>query len=338
MVQIIYSLSNNFTKKKVLGYKVNTISIAKKVLKLESAAILHLSTKIDVSFEQTVKMIYENKGRLVISGIGKSAIIGQKLTATLNSTGTHSLFLHAADACHGDIGMVHNNDILFVISQSGNTPEIKELANLIRKMGNKMIGMTGNLESHLANMSNFVINTKVESEADPFNLVPTTSTIAQMAMGDAIAVALIELRNFSTDDFAKSHPGGFLGKKLHLLAKDLVTIQSKVSVNKHDTFSKIAIEISNGRVGAVAVLENEKVIGIITDGDLRRAIESHSDLKNLLASEIMGSNPKTIQSNTLASEAFEMMKDNKISQLMVVENDFLLGFIHMHDLLREGFH
>ena len=278
------------------------------------------------------------RGRLVVSGIGKSAIIAQKIVATLNSTGTPSLFMHAADAIHGDLGMVQQDDVIvLIISKSGDSPEIKVLLPLIKNFGNKIIGIVGNLQSYLARHCNIILNTTVQQEACPNNLAPTTSTTAQMVMGDALAICLMEARDFNSDDFARFHPGGALGKKLYLRVSDLVTAEDNPSVLENTSIKNVLVEITRKRLGAAAVLDSNKVVmGIITDGDIRRMLEKYEVFTDLVASNIMSLQPKVIAADSLAMEAFEKMREYNISQLIVLKDEEYSGIIHLHDLVREG--
>jgi arabinose-5-phosphate isomerase len=304
----------------------------------EAAAIDNLKNYIDAAFEEAVDIIYKARGRVVISGIGKSAIIAQKIVATLNSTGTASLFMHAADAIHGDMGMIQKDDIVMIISKSGESEEIKVLVPLIKNSGNKIIAIAGSSVSFLAKNADVFLNTTVSSEACPNNLAPTTSTTAQLVMGDALAVCLMQLKGFDSDDFAKFHPGGNLGKRLYLRVDDIYKMNQRPVVKKDVAFKDIIIEISKGRLGATIVLdESNKIAGIITDGDIRRLLEKTDDIKNLSAVDISISNPKQIVSTALAVEALEKMNASSVTQLVVVdkENNYL-GFIHLHDLIREG--
>ncbi len=317
--------------------KKGIISGAQKTIKLQTASISNLLNYIDEGFVNAVEAISKSTGRLVISGIGKSAIIAQKIVATLNSTGTPALFMHAADAIHGDLGMVQPNDVVMIISKSGDSPEIKVLAPLVLNFGNILIGMVGNTNSYLALKSNIIINTTVEKEACPNNLAPTTSTTAQMVMGDALAVCLMETNEFKTGDFARYHPGGALGKKLYLKVRDLVTSGENPSVTPDTPIKNVLIEITQKRLGAAAVLNKKKeVIGIVTDGDIRRMLEKYENFSSLTAGDIMGKNPKTISADALAMEAFEMMKENQVSQLIALDKKMYLGIVHLHDLVKEG--
>ena len=316
----------------------NIISIAKKVLLNEAKAIENLINHIGNSFQECVEEILNCSGRVVVTGIGKSAIVGSKIVATLNSTGTPALFMHAADAIHGDLGMIQKNDIVMCISKSGNTAEIKVLLPLIKRTGAKIIALVGNTDSYLAKQSDFVLDATVEAEACPHNLAPTTSTTATMALGDALAVCLLEARNFTSDDFARLHPGGILGKKLYLKVEDIFPYNQLPLVRIDSSLEEIIMEINSKRLGATAVLDDTgKMAGIITDGDLRRMLRNKNlDLRNIKASEVMSVNPKMIDAEEFAVNAFEMMRKNSITQLLVMKNSKLVGFIHLHDLLREG--
>ena len=302
----------------------------------QSDALKKVASSIDSSFDDAVKLIHKSKGRVIITGIGKSAIIASKIVATLNSTGTPSIFMHAADAIHGDLGLVQENDIIICISKSGNTPEIKVLLNIIKRLNNKLIAITGNLESTLASNADFIFNSYVEKEVCPNNLAPTTSTTAQLVIGDALAICLLNLRKFTKDDFAKFHPGGSLGKKLFLTVGELIEQNELPEVKPDSKINDVIIEISKKRLGATAVIGNEKLLGIITDGDLRRMLSNSDKISNLTAKEIMSKNPKTITSNSMAIEARKFMESHKISQLIVVKNNKYVGMIHIHDLIREG--
>ena len=313
------------------------ITKAKQSIKLQSQEIKNLQQYINNDFEEVVHLINTSKGRLVVSGIGKSAIIAQKIVATLNSTGTPSLYMHAADAIHGDLGMMQINDIIILISKSGESEEIKVLVPLIKNFGNTLIALCGNEKSFLATQANFLLNCTVSKEACPNNLAPTTSTTAQMVMGDAIAICLLELKEFTAVDFAKYHPGGALGKRLYLRVKNLSEKNQSPKVMDTENIKNIIIEISNKRLGATAVLNaNNKLLGIITDGDLRRMMEKTENFNAITAKEIMNNNPKQIDENELALNALIMMQENNISQLIVCKNGEFKGFVHLHDLLREG--
>jgi len=323
-----------------LRHKMNTQSIiasALRTIELEARSVSGLTAFINEDFVQAVENIAAAKGRVVISGIGKSAVVAQKIVATLNSTGTPALFMHAADAIHGDLGMIQQNDVVMLISKSGDSPEIKVLVSLIKNFGNTIIGMVGNTNSYLALQSNIVLNTTVEQEACPNNLAPTTSTTAQMVMGDALAVCLMELKGFNSDDFAKFHPGGMLGKKLYLRVSDLSSQNEKPAVFANATLKEVIVEMTKKRLGTAVVVNNEQaVLGIITDGDLRRMLESTNDFTGLTAKDIMSKTPKTITADALATEALDVLRSNNISQLVVIENEIYAGVIHLHDLIREG--
>lgn len=315
----------------------NILSIAKKTIDLESNAIANLTKLIDSNFENAIKCILQSKGRIIITGIGKSATIATKIVATMNSTGTPAIFMHAADAIHGDLGIIQNDDIVICISKSGNTPEIKVLIPLIKRNNNPIIAITGNVDSFLGTQATYTLNTYVEKEACPNNLAPTTSTTAQLVMGDAIAVTLLELNEFSSNDFAKYHPGGALGKKLYLRVIDLVENNETPKVNINTNIKETLLEISNKRLGATAVLEHNKLVGFITDGDIRRMLNDNSDFLNLTAKDIMSTQPKTIDIDAMAIEAMQVMENNNISQLIAIdEHDNYRGIIHIHDLIKEG--
>jgi len=319
-----------------LNKKESILHNANKTITAESDAIKHLTTLLDDDFANSVQLIYHSKGRVIITGIGKSAIIATKIVATLNSTGTPAVFMHAADAIHGDLGLILEDDIVICISKSGNTPEIKVLVPLIKNANNKMIAITGNKESFLGQQADFVLNTFVHKEACPNNLAPTTSTTAQMVMGDALAICLLEIRGFSSRDFAKYHPGGALGKKLYLRVKDISSVNGKPQVSPSSSIRDVIVEISEKMLGATAVLENNKVIGVITDGDLRRMLTKVDDFSGLTARDIMSKNPKLISEKAMAVDAMELMEDNGISQLLVENNGEYAGVVHIHDLIKEG--
>jgi len=316
--------------------KETILASAKKTILSESESIAKLTQFLDDNFINAVEIIYKSKGRLVVTGIGKSAIIAQKIVATLNSTGTPSLFLHASEAIHGDLGMVQPIDVVICISKSGNSPEIKVLVPLLKRFGNKLIAITGNITSFLGKEADFVLNTYVDSEACPINLAPTNSTTAQLVMGDAIAVCLMEMKNFTAEDFAKYHPGGALGKKLLLRVSDMLDTTHKPIVAADSTIKNVIIEISEKRLGVTAVIENEEVIGIITDGDIRRMLNKTENISGLTAQEIMTKNPKTIKSTDMVSDALNILEDFSITQLVVVDNGEYKGVIHLHDILKEG--
>ncbi len=313
------------------------LSLALRTIQLEAEAVNGLQSSINESFIKALESIAQCRGRLVVSGIGKSAIIAQKIVSTLNSTGTPSLFMHAADAIHGDLGMVQQDDVVMIISKSGDSPEIKLLVPLIKNFRNVLIAMSGNMQSFLAQNSDIVLNTTVEQEACPNNLAPTTSTTAQMVMGDALAVCLMEMKGFGTDDFAKFHPGGTLGKKLYLRVADLFGQNEKPQVKPEATVKEVIVEITQKRLGTTAVVSEKGMVeGIITDGDLRRMLEANDEYKNIRAKDIMGKSPKTIETGALAVDALDIMRKNNISQLIVAESGRYLGVIHLHDIIREG--
>ncbi len=312
------------------------IKIAQQTLQIETSSIAGLLDNINDDFVKAVQLILASKGRVVISGIGKSANICQKIVATLNSTGTPSLFMHAADAIHGDLGNILKDDVVICISKSGDTPEIKSLIPLVKNFGNPIIAITGNTDSYLGKQADFVLNTFVEKEACPNNLAPTSSTTAQLAMGDALAVCLLECRGFDSKDFAKFHPGGTLGKKLFLKVPDIYPTNEKPEVNPTTPIRNVIVEISSKRLGVAAVTENNKLVGIVTDGDLRRMLENSVDFNELTAASIMTKNPKTIGNDVLAVSALEVMQNNNITQLVVTDADTYLGIVHLHDLLKEG--
>ena len=319
-----------------MNKKIDILKTAKGCFTNQSNAIAVLKDQLNEDFVNVIELIFKSNSRLVITGIGKSALIGMKITATLNSTGTRSIFMHAADAIHGDLGTVAKEDIVLFISKSGDTPEIKALVPLVKTMGNNIIGMTGNPSSYLAQESNYVLSVAIQKEACPNNLAPTTSTTAQLVMGDAIAICLLEMRGFDKNNFAQFHPGGSLGKALYLKVKTLVDRKNIPAVRPNSSLSDVIIEIGEKLVGATAVLENEKVCGIITDGDIRRVLEKTSDLSSIRAKDIMNPNPKMIEADILASKALNTMQKNNISQLLVMKNDEFIGIVHLHNILNEG--
>jgi len=319
-----------------LNSKKSIVALAKETIAIESLAISQLADFIDDSFAEAVELIYNSKGRVIITGIGKSAIIANKIVATLNSTGTPSVFMHAADAIHGDLGLILTDDVVVCISKSGNTPEIKVLIPFLKNAGNTLIAITGNEKSMLAEQADFVFNSYVEKEACPNNLAPTTSTTAQLVIGDALAVCLLEVRGFSKDDFAKYHPGGALGKKLFLRVRDLLALNEIPDVSLDASIRDVIIEISEKRLGVTAVTKDRKIIGIITDGDLRRMLAKTDDFSQLCAKDIMSENPKTISIDAMAIEAMELMDTHEISQLVVEDQGRYAGIIHIHDLIKEG--
>lgn len=313
------------------------ISVALRTIELETSSVNGLKAFINADFARAVEIIIQSKGRLVVSGIGKSAIIAQKIVATLNSTGTPSIYMHAADAIHGDLGMVQDNDVVMVISKSGNSPEIKVLAPLVKGFGNTLIGMVGNLESFLALNCDIILNTTVEQEACPINLAPTCSTTAQMVMGDALAVCLMELKGFNSNDFAKYHPGGTLGKKLYLRVAEIAAQNARPHILPTATIKQVIVEMTKNRLGAAVVVDEKEMIrGIITDGDLRRMLERSGETDQLCAADIMSANPKTIASDVLAVNAMDEMRIHNISQLVVENQGKYAGIIHLHDLVKEG--
>lgn len=313
------------------------ITTALRTIELETNAVSGLKASINAGFSNAVVQIANSKGRLIVSGIGKSAIVAQKIVATLNSTGTPSVFMHAADAIHGDLGMVQTNDVVMVISKSGNSPEIKVLVPLVKNFGNILVGMVGNMQSFLALNSDIVLNTTVDQEACPINLAPTSSTTAQMVMGDALAVCLMEEKGFSSDDFAKYHPGGTLGKRLYLRVAEIAAQNEKPKVLPAATIKEVIVEMTERRLGVAAVVDaSGKVLGIITDGDLRRMLEKTESITGLTAKDIMTNNPKTIDADVLAVTALEEMRKHNISQLVTEENGLYNGIIHIHDLVKEG--
>ena len=319
-----------------MKYNIDIKKIAKSVINIEGESILNLQTYIKDDFSDIISAILKAKGRLIVTGIGKSANIAQKIVSTLNSTGQPSIFMHAADAIHGDLGNVQTDDIVLFISKSGNTDEIKVLLPLIKSMGNTIIAMTANSNSYLSKQSNWTINSSVEKEACPNNLAPTTSTTAQLVMGDVLAVCLLECREFTDDDFARYHPGGTIGKQLFMKIGELCSSNQVAKVSADSSVNEVIIEISNKRLGATAVVENNKLVGIITDGDIRRMLENQSDWNNFKAFDIMNSNPKIVNDDDLASTALKVMQQNNISQIIVVNNATYIGIVHIHDILKEG--
>jgi arabinose-5-phosphate isomerase len=313
------------------------LDTAKRTINLEAGAIAGLPACLTDDFVKAVDCIYKCSGRLVVSGVGKSAIIAQKIVATFNSTGTPALYMHAADAIHGDLGMIQTGDIVMVISKSGNSPEIKVLVPLVKNFGNTLIGLAGNMESYLAMQADITINTTVSEEACPNNLAPTSSTTAQLVMGDALAVCLMELKGFTGEDFAKFHPGGLLGKKLYLRVMDLYIQNGQPSVSPDTPLRETIFSISGSRLGMTAVVNNDKeLLGIITDGDLRRMLEKNTSLEGIIAGDIMTANPKTISPEALAMEALDVLRKFDITQLVVANQKQYLGVLHLHDLIREG--
>ncbi|MGM0390497.1 MAG: KpsF/GutQ family sugar-phosphate isomerase [Bacteroidota bacterium] len=312
------------------------LSVAKETISIEAKAIANLGNLLSAEFAMAVQCIYNSKGRVIITGIGKSAIIAGKIVATLNSTGTPAIFMHAADAIHGDLGTILKDDVVICISKSGDTPEIKVLVPLIKNFNNKIIAITGNKDSFLGQQSDFVLNAYVEKEACPNNLAPTTSTTAQLVLGDALAVCLLDLRGFSSNDFARYHPGGALGKKLYLRVSDITSQNLKPRVSPETNVRDVIIEISEKMLGVTAVIENEKIIGIITDGDIRRMLRNNDSFINLTARDIMSKDPKTINQEAMAVDALDMLEKFKISQLIAQDGEKYAGVVHIHNLIREG--
>ena len=328
MSPLLFVVQTKIVIEKIINTAVNTIEI-------EARTIASLRESINEDFVQTVKLIAASRGRVVVTGIGKSAIIGQKITATLNSTGTPAIFMHAADAIHGDLGMIQNDDIVLCLSKSGETAEIKVLVPLIKNLGNSIIAIVSNENAYLAQQANFVLHTPIEQEADPNNLAPTASTTAQMVIGDALATALLAVKGFTPSDFAKFHPGGTLGKQMYLRVSDLYPKNELPKVGLDTPLKQIILEISSKRLGMTAVLEDERLVGIITDGDLRRMLNQEA-ITELKAADIMTRSPKTIEKDALAVNALELMREQSITQLIVVNKENYVGVIHLHDLIREG--
>ena len=316
--------------------KTNIIEFGKEVIKLQSESIRNLVELVDENFETAINLILDSKGRVVVTGIGKSAIIANKIVATLNSTGTPSIFMHAADAIHGDLGIIKKDDVIICISKSGNTPEIMDLVPFLKMTKNPLIAITGDINSSLAKNSSVVLNSHVDIEICPNNLAPTNSTTAQLVIGDAIAATLVKIKGFTSNDFAKFHPGGSLGKKLYLKVNDLIDSAVKPMVSTDDDIKDVIIEISNKMLGITPVFSKDTIVGVITDGDLRRTLLNNQEISKLKAKDIMSTNPQVIDSETLASEALEKMKKNKISQLIVTNNNSYFGVIHIQSLIKEG--
>ena len=319
-----------------MNKQAQIISVAKKTIETESKAIANLANLVDEEFAAAVEYIYNSNGRVIITGIGKSAIIATKIVATLNSTGTPAIFMHAADAIHGDLGTILDNDTVICISKSGNTPEIKVLVPLIKARGNKLIAITSNGSSALTSQADFVLHAYVEKEACPNNLAPTTSTTAQLVVGDALAMCLLDLHGFSSKDFARVHPGGSLGKKLYLRVSDLTSINEKPKVHPDTDVRDVIIEITEKMLGVTAVVEDNKIVGIITDGDLRRMLTKADSFKGLTAKDIMTKNPKCISNDAMAVEAIELMDKYGITQLLAEDNNRYCGMVHIHNLTKEG--
>ncbi len=331
---ISYTVTN-FKKRKIVNND-KIISVAKQTIETESKAILNLVSLVNHEFAEAVRYIYQSNARVIITGIGKSANIATKIVATLNSTGTPSIFMHAADAIHGDLGTIQENDSVICISKSGNTPEIKVLVPLIKAIGNKLIAITSNKDSFLGQEADYVLNAYVEKEACPNNLAPTSSTTAQLVMGDALAMSLLDLRGFSSSDFAKFHPGGSLGKQLYLRVSNLTQQNKKPQVTPNTNIKDVIMEISKNMLGVTAVIDGSAIVGIITDGDLRRMMSTNDSFKGLTAKDIMSKNPKTIDNNAMAVAAMELMETNGITQILAQENGVYSGVVHIHDLTKEG--
>ena len=325
----------NFKKRKIVNND-KIISVARQTIETESKAILNLVSLVNHEFAEAVRYIFQSNGRVIITGIGKSANIATKIVATLNSTGTPSIFMHAADAIHGDLGTIQENDSVICISKSGNTPEIKVLVPLIKAIGNKLIAITSNKDSFLGQQADYVLNAYVEKEACPNNLAPTSSTTAQLVMGDALAMALLDLRGFSSSDFAKFHPGGSLGKQLYLRVSNLTQQNKKPQVTPETNIKDVIMEISKNMLGVTAVIQEGDIVGIITDGDLRRMMTTNDTFKGLTAKDIMSKSPKTIDNNAMAVAAMELMESNGITQIIAQENGVYSGIVHIHDLTKEG--
>ena len=317
--------------------KKSIIEFGREVIQLQSESIRAISKFIDDNFEKAIQIILKSNGRVVVTGIGKSAIIANKIVATLNSTGTPSIFMHAADAIHGDLGIIKSDDVIICISKSGNTTEIKELVPFLNMNNNPLIAITGDETSFLARNSSVVLNSYVDIEVCPNNLAPTNSTTAQLVIGDAIAVTLVKIKGFTKNDFAKFHPGGNLGKRLILKVKNLINLDLKPTNNINNSVNDVIIEISEKMLGITTVMDNEKIVGVITDGDLRRTLLNHKEISNLTAGEIMSSNPQSVDCELLAVDALEIMKQNKISQLIVTEKGKYFGILHIQNLINEGF-
>lgn len=312
------------------------LSVARETILTEAKAIANLEQLLDQNFAKAVESIYDSKGRVIITGIGKSAAIATKIVATLNSTGTPAVFMHAADAIHGDLGTILRDDVVICISKSGNTPEIKVLVPLIKNFGNTLIAITGNKDSFLGEQADFTLDSFVEKEACPNNLAPTTSTTAQLVIGDALAVCLLNLRGFSSKDFAKYHPGGALGKKLYLRVCDIADQNQKPEVHPSSPIPQVIIEISEKMLGVAAVIKDGEIIGVVTDGDIRRMLYKNTNISNLKAEDIMSRNPKTIAYDAMAVDALDVIQENKISQILAIKEEKYYGVVHLHNLIREG--
>ena len=316
--------------------KIDIIGFGKEVIKLQSESINNLAGFIDENFKKAIEIILNSKGRVIVTGVGKSAIIANKIVATLNSTGTPSIFMHAADAIHGDLGIVKEGDVIICISKSGNTNEIKDLIPFLNMNNNPLIAITGDLSSFLAKNSTVTINSYVQNEVCPNNLAPTNSTTAQLVIGDTIAVTLVKIKGFTSNDFAKFHPGGSLGKKLNLKVKDLVDTELKPKVDINDTINNVIIEISNKMLGITPVLSKNSIVGVVTDGDLRRALLNNQEISSLVARDIMSINPQIIDFEIKAVDALKIMKNNKISQLIVTKDNEYYGVLHIQNIIKEG--
>ncbi|MDM1450120.1 KpsF/GutQ family sugar-phosphate isomerase [Myroides odoratimimus] len=319
-----------------MNTSINILNTAKNTLLSESESIKKLIDYLTDDFEKTVKAIFNCKGRIIVTGIGKSALIGAKIVATLNSTGTPSIYMHAAEAMHGDLGLIQPGDCIICISNSGNSPEIKVLAPILKRHNNTLIAITANENSFLAKSADYILLSKIDREAEQNNLAPMNSTTAQLVLGDALAACLIELRNFTAEDFAMYHPGGALGKKLLLLVQNILKSENKPAVSPDSSIQEVIVEISEKRLGVTAVVDNEQIVGIITDGDLRRMLQKSSNLNDYKAKDIMSSNPKSIESSEHVSKALSILEDNSITQLLVTQNNKYVGVIHLHDILKEG--
>lgn len=319
-----------------MGQKEDIRKTAINTIVTEYKAVKRLQDSVNDDFVHTVELLFSMRGRAIITGIGKSANIAQKVVATFNSTGTPAIFMHAADAIHGDLGIICDDDVVIVLSKSGETPEIKVLVPLVKGRGNKLVALVGNTDSYLAKQADYMIDTTVEKEACPNNLAPTASTTAQLVMGDALAISLLQLRGFTPSDFAKFHPGGTLGKRMFLRVEDLAVNNLVPKVTPDESITNVIIEISSKRLGATAVLDNNRLIGIITDGDLRRMIQNHTNYQDLTAKDVMTKNPKSIHKDELVIDALNVMREKNITQLPVTDNKRYIGVIHLHDILKEG--
>ncbi len=314
----------------------NILEVAKRTIRIESAAVKNLENSLDSAFAKAVQHIHTAQGRVIITGIGKSAIIAMKIVATMNSTGTPAIFMHAADAIHGDLGIIQKNDVVICISKSGNTPEIKVLVPLIKNFENKLIAITSHRDSFLGKEADFVLHAPIEEEACPNGLAPTTSTTAQLVVGDALAICLLELKGFTDKDFARYHPGGALGKKLYLRVQELIEQNAKPQVSSTSSLREVIVNISENRLGMTVVVDDSNLTGIITDGDLRRMLSTGKDIDSLTAADIMTTSPKTIAADDMAVQAREVMEEHNVSQLVATDENGYAGVVHIHDLIREG--